>query len=178
MELNNVTSIGYKRQAVKKKYLESLKLRVMDFDNNLSPVDPIIKVSCISNILLSVVLCKTLKPNGKFSGNLWVQQRQRRNRTLSGYLYLFALNWKGDSQEYLKESLSSILCFIIQGKRSSRKGLILKFILLRDWVSCLHARNEIGRFFVSNSKYVVCFNKCFVGKGGLYEFIMLCNIRA
>ena len=39
-----------------------------------------IKVSCISNILLSVLLCRTLKPNGKFSGNLWVHQRQRTNR--------------------------------------------------------------------------------------------------
>ena len=30
----------------------------------------------------------------------------------------------------LKESLSSILCFIIQGKGSSAKGLILKLFLL------------------------------------------------
>ena len=29
----------------------------------------------------SVLLCRTLKPNGKFSGNLWVQQRQRTNGT-------------------------------------------------------------------------------------------------
>ena len=40
-----------------------------------------IKVSCISDILPSVLLCRTLKPNGKFSGNLWVQKRQRTNRT-------------------------------------------------------------------------------------------------
>ena len=40
-----------------------------------------IKVSCISNTLPSVLLCRTLKPNGKFSGNLWVQQRQKTNRT-------------------------------------------------------------------------------------------------
>ena len=33
-------------------------------------------------------------------------------------------------KNYLKESLSSILCFIIQRKGSSGKGLILKFILL------------------------------------------------
>ena len=73
----------------------------MDFDNNLSPVEPkSCKGSCISNILPSVVLCTTLKPNGKFPGNLWVQQRQRRNPTpqvdlgslLSGYLYLAVLN--------------------------------------------------------------------------------------
>ena len=32
----------------------------------------VIKVSCISNILLSVMLCTTLKPNGKVSGNLHV----------------------------------------------------------------------------------------------------------
>ena len=36
------------------------------------------------------------------------------------------------------------------------------------------ARNEI----TSNSKYVVCFQKYFAGKGGLYKFIMLCNMRA
>ena len=36
-----------------------------------------------------------------------------------------------------------------------------------------YARNEVA----SNSKYVVCFKKCFAGKGGLYEFIMLCNMR-
>ena len=41
--------------------------------------------------------------------------------------------WKCDSQEFLKESLSTILCFIIQGKVSSGKGLNLKFILLRTW---------------------------------------------
>ena len=44
-------------------------------------------------------------------------------------------------------------------------------------VSCLHARNEIG-LFASNNKYVVCFKKYFAGKGGLYEFIILCNMRA
>ena len=32
--------------------------------------------------------------------------------------------------------------------------------------------------FASNSKYVVCFKKYFAGEGGLYEFIMLCNMRA
>ena len=30
----------------------------------------------------------------------------------------------------------------------------------------------------SNSKYVVCFKKLFAGKGGLYEFIMVYNMRA
>ena len=38
-------------------------------------------------------------------------------------------NWKFDEfllvKNYLKESLLSIFCFIIQGKRSSEKGLIL-----------------------------------------------------
>ena len=54
-------------------------------------------------------------------------------------------------QNYLKESLLCILCFIIQGKGSSGKGLILQFILLcmtirHDRVSCLLARNEIRSF--------------------------------
>ena len=40
----------------------------------------VIKVSCLSKILPSVVFCTTLKPNEQFSGNsVWVQQRQRRN---------------------------------------------------------------------------------------------------
>ena len=39
MELNNDNSIGYTRQAVKNKYLESYQRQVMDFDNNLSPVE-------------------------------------------------------------------------------------------------------------------------------------------
>ena len=99
---------------------------------------------------------------------------------MSSYLYLFVLNSAQSSGEkatgnvtannYLKESLSSMLCFIIQGKGSSGKGLIPKLILLRmvirnDWVSCLHARNEIGRVFASNGKHFFCFNKFFAGKG-------------
>ena len=62
----------------------------MDFDNNLSPVEYFAKCG---------VMCNT-ETNGKFPGNFWVQQRQRRNRTpkvvlgspLSGYLYLVVLN--------------------------------------------------------------------------------------
>ena len=47
----------------------------MDFDNNLALVEPKIKVSCISNILRSVLLCTTPKPNEKFSGNsVWMGQ--------------------------------------------------------------------------------------------------------
>ena len=45
-------------------------------------------------------------------------------------IYLHSIR-KVTAKNYLKESLSSILCFIIQGKSPSRKGLILKFILLR-----------------------------------------------
>ena len=39
----------------------------------------VIKVSCSSNIVPSVVFCTTLKSNGKASGtcNLWVYQRQK-----------------------------------------------------------------------------------------------------
>ena len=47
-----------------------------------------------------------------------------------------------------------------------------------DWVSSLHARNEIEGVFASNSKYVVCLKKLFAGKGGLYEFIMFYDMRA
>ena len=34
------------------------------------------------------------------------------------------------------------------------------------------------RKIASNSKYVVCFKKYFAGKGGFYEFIIFCNMRA
>ena len=33
------------------------------------------------------------------------------------------------------------------------------------------------RKIASNSKYVFCFKNYFAGKGGLYEFIMFCNMR-
>ena len=75
-------------------------------------------------------------------------------------LQLTKKNGNVTAKNYLKESLSFILCFIIQENGSSGNGLILKIILLRmviphNWLSCLHARNEIGRFFASNSKYYV-----------------------
>ena len=73
----------------------------------------------------------------------FTEQREKRNRTpclaicINFYLYstLHSLQVKKignvTAKNYLKESLPSILCFIIQGKVSSRKGLILEFILLR-----------------------------------------------
>ena len=39
---------------------------------------------------------------------------------------------------------------------------------------CVHAI-EIGRFFASNSKYVVCFNNCFAGND-FCEISMFCEI--
>ena len=42
----------------------------------------------------------------------------------------------------------------------------------------MYPRNEIEGVFASNSKYVVCFNKLFAGKGGLYEFIMFYGMGA
>ena len=59
------------------------------------------------------------------------------SKTLSGSV--FSVVWQSSGKKkignvtvnnYLKESLSTILCFIIQGKGSSGKGLNLKFILL------------------------------------------------
>ena len=59
------------------------------------------------------------------------------------------------------------------------------------WISDLFSAQSSGKnnmkcdsqeFFegkiASNSKYVVCFKKYFAGKGGPYEFIMFCNMRA
>ena len=115
-------------------------------------------------MLFGVVLCTTLKPNGKFC--MGVNEGERLEcitvftevaSQSSGNLHLFC------TQLYLhsflskkiienvtvkncwKESFLSILCFIIYGKGSSEKGLILNFdtevYLIADCVSCLHACN-------------------------------------
>ena len=65
-------------------------------------------VICFVNILLSVVLCTTLKSYGKFYGKL----------CLVGYFVLNSAQSSGNSQELLEESLSSVLCIIIPGKGS------------------------------------------------------------
>ena len=68
---------------------------------------------------------------------------EKESNTLSGsvisvvWLFVFICTqlctkfWKCEAKNYLEESLSLILCLIIQGKGSSGKSLILKFILLR-----------------------------------------------
>ena len=89
------------------------------------------------------------------------------------------------AKNYLKESLSSILCFIIQGKGSSWKRFdpeiyfvaILRRVRIFDAIEFLfftHVMKKEG-VFASNSKYVVCFKKYFAGKVGVYEFIMFYN---
>ena len=55
----------------------------------------------------------------KFSGNLWVQQSQVKK--IIGNVTV---------KNYLKESLSTILCIIIQGKGSSGRGLNLKYMVI------------------------------------------------
>ena len=61
---------------------------------HLSPVEPSdIKVSWISNILLTVMFCTALKPNGKFSGNVfWLDmsltKSERESNNLSGSVFL------------------------------------------------------------------------------------------
>ena len=74
------------------------------------------------------------------------------------------------AKNYLKETLMSILCFIIQGKGSSGKSLILKFCFVAygnlTRLGLLFSSTQRNRkAFSSNSKYVVCFNKFFAGKG-------------
>ena len=56
-------------------------------------------------------------------------------------------------KNYLKESLLSILCFMIQGKGSSEKDLILnsseKFMGFdTECIASLHALSEIGILFL------------------------------
>ena len=70
----------------------------------------------------NIALCTTLKPNGKISGNLWVQQSQvKKKKKRIGNVTV---------KNYLKESLSTILCIILQGKGSSGKGLNLKYMVI------------------------------------------------
>ena len=71
----------------------------------------------------------------------------------------------------LKEGLSTILCFIIQGKGSSGKGLNLKFIMLRmviltrlSLILVFRHAMKYEEVFASKSKYVVFFNKFFCWK--------------
>ena len=52
-------------------------------------LSPSVKVSCISSMLLTVVLCTALIPNGKFSGNFfWLDmgftKSEKESNTLSG----------------------------------------------------------------------------------------------
>ena len=72
MDLNNGKSIQYATLTVKNEDLES-KRRITGLRQqlHLSPVEPSSDQSnlSISNILLTMVLCITLKPNGKLSAN-------------------------------------------------------------------------------------------------------------
>ena len=63
---------------------------------------------------------------------------EKESNTLSGSV--ISVVWQSSGKEiignvtvnnYLKESFTTILCFIIRGKGSSGKGLNLKFVLLR-----------------------------------------------
>ena len=63
VELKNGTSIGWTRQAVKNKYLEALKRRVMIFDNNFIFRRWISSELCFQ-YFTNLVLYKTLKSNG------------------------------------------------------------------------------------------------------------------
>ena len=135
-----------------------------------------------------MLLCKTLKPNGKSSGNLWVAKTEKELNNLDLHSLPVTIgNFTNSfSQKLFEGKLVAHFGLIIQVKGFSVKDLMLntggKFLncvfdtecnLTRlSFLSC--ARNEIA----SNSKYVVCFKKYFAGKGGLYEFIMLCNMRA
>ena len=96
-------------------------------------------MSFVSNVVwLTVVLYTRLKPNGKFRMVLKGIERlecitlfTEVASQLSGNLHYYVLNSAQSSgkkiignvtaKNYLKESLSSILCFIIQGKGSSWK---------------------------------------------------------
>ena len=89
-------------------------------------------MSFVSNILRTVALCTTLKPNGKFCGNCLVGYSLKESNALNGsvltkvasavvWLYIFILY----STLYSLPVNKIILCFIIQGKGFSKKGLIL-----------------------------------------------------
>ena len=83
----------------------------MDFDKNLSPVQPNQSELFFQYFITSVVFCTTLKPNGKLSGNLWVQQSQVKNN-----------NWKCDSQELFETKLVDYFVHHYSRRRFFRKG--------------------------------------------------------
>ena len=98
-------------------------------------------------------------------------------------------NWKFDLflivKNYLKnESLLSILCFVIQGKGPSKKGLFLNsgenlfgcvwFFTRSLLLVCTH-RMKQDRFFASDSKYVVCFKYNFCPEKVFVRFFCICG---
>ena len=160
-----------------------------------------------------MVLCTTLKPNGKFSG-LTKTEKDSNTLHVSGsvisVVWLFVLictqlcsntlnaskcllkshvsclaihiyfvlnsaqslgkNKKNGNvalNNYLKESLLSLLCFIILRSRFFRKGFGLNcetkiYLIAVVFLVCTHAI-KIEVIFAANSKYFVCFNKLYAG---------------
>ena len=118
---------------MKNQYLESWKWLRQQL--HLSPSD--FKVSCISNVLLTVMLCTTLQPNGKFSGNLFVvgygfnKLRAIRNQIpwvdlwslSSAYFYLFVLN----SAQFSGEKQLEIWIIVVSWDLFERK-LAVRFL--------------------------------------------------
>ena len=103
-------------------------------------------MSFVSNVIwLTVVLYTRLKPNGKFCRGLegieclecftlFTEDASQ----LSGNLHLFCAQLctvfrktKVTVKNYLKESLLSLLCFIIHGQGSSEKGFKILTVRLK-----------------------------------------------
>ena len=116
----------------------------------------------VSNILLNVMLCTTMKPNGKLCMGLTNIERIEGLECICLYWSCISVVWlftfilystlhslqvekSGNVtvKNYLKESLSSILCFIIHRKGSSEKGLILPIPCPRTvWERILKCKYE------------------------------------
>ena len=122
-------------------------------------------MSFVSNVIwLTVVLCTGLKPNAKFCMGLKGIQRlecitvvTEVAAQLFGNFHLFCTQlctvsvqekkWKRDStKNYLKESLLSILCFIIHGQGSSEKGILnCESEIYFSATRCNHFRSSMAR---------------------------------
>ena len=146
----------------------------MDFDNNLSPVEPKSKWAVF---LIFYQVCCYVEHWNQMENSLVIygfnKDRERIEHLkldlwslLSGYcIILFVLNsaqssgknnWKCDSQELSWKKACRFACAsLFKEKVSSWKRFdpeiyfvaILRMVIWHDWVSSLHARNEIGRGF-------------------------------
>ena len=128
MKLNNGKSIGYTGGGILKATSNGLRQQSIAHGAE-------IKVSCISNMLPSVLLCRTPKPNGKlFMGSTKTERIEHLTWICDQLCTVFSEKIIGNvtAKNYLKESLCRLFCAsLFKEKVLHGNGLILKFSLLQ-----------------------------------------------